>query len=85
MVGLALLSVFFGMLTYVSVVAMRKQEREARNREIEELMNSEDDDEVVIESKKKKRPNLDKYSYVMLSIIATCVSVYMLICSIISF
>lgn len=84
MVGLALLSVFFGLLTYVSVVAMRKQERQARNREIEELMNAEDDD-VVIESKKKKRLHLDKYSYVMLSIIAMCVCIYMFIRSIISF
>ena len=85
MVGLALLSVFFGSLTYVSISAMRKQEREARNRKIEELLNAEDDDDVVIESKQKKRPNLDKYSYVMLSIIATCVCVYMFIRSIISF
>ena len=86
MVGLALLSVFFGLLTYVSISAMRKQEREARNRKIEELLNAEDDDDdVVIESKQKKRPNFDKYSYVMLSIIATCVCVYMFIRSIISF
>jgi len=84
-VGLALLSAFFGLLTYVSIVAMRKQEREARNREIEELMNAEDDDDVVIESKKRARPNFDKYSYVMLTIIATCVSIYMFIRSIISF
>lgn len=63
---------------------MRKQEREARNREIEELMNAEDDD-VAIESKKRARPNFDKYSYVMLAIIATCVSIYMFIRSIISF
>ena len=86
MVGLAFLSAFFGLLTYVSISALRKQEREQRNRELEELMNAEDDeDDVVFESQKKKIPNYSKYSYVMLSLIATCITVYMFIRSIISF
>ena len=88
MVGLALLSAFFGLLTFMSISKLRKQEREQRNREIEELMNAEDDedeDNVAIEVQKRKMPNYSKYSYVMLCLIATCVSVYMFIRSIISF
>ena len=84
MVGLALLSAFFGLLTFMSITKLRKDEQQARNREIEELMNTDDDD-IVIESNKKKRLNFDKYSYVVLSVIATIVAVYMFIRSIISF
>lgn len=86
MVGLALLSAFLGLLTFVSISKLRKQEREQRNREIEELMNVDDDeDDVVIEAQKRKMPNYSKYSYVMLCLIATCITVYMFIRSIISF
>ena len=81
--GLAFLFAFCCELTYVAIKKIRKQNRDVRNSEIEERINSDDDffdDELM---KNKRHNSYDRYSFVVLSVISSVLVFYMLVHSII--
>lgn len=85
MVGFACLTAFFVVLTFVFIKSARDKAKLERNQQIEELMNSEDEDEFDFGTQKRKHLDIDRYTYVFICAIATCVTLYMFIRSIISF
>lgn len=85
MIGLACLTLFFAELTVLCVKIGRQKARQERNQKIEELMNSENEDGFDFEKQEKKRFDYDRYSYVVICLVAIAVTLYMFIRSVLSF